>query len=151
MAQSTTHSRWEVGLDFCLSVLINLGVQAVFVHTFTLSRGLSFTGTFMTLAMVRRYLMRRGFNRFVPPNAGQSRGMSLLEAGTDTVLAVVMAFGMVALWYPSEPLPRVSALIVVFYCATMLRRYLLRRFFEWLERSVPSAASSSTRAHEMGT
>jgi hypothetical protein len=134
MAQSRRHSQWEIGLDFCLSMGINLGVQAVFLPTFTLRRGLSFTGTFLLLALGRRYLVRRGFNRLVRPGVGQTRGMSLLEAGTDTVLAVAMAFGMAALWYPREPLPRVSVLIGLFYGLTMLRRYLLRRFFEWLHR-----------------
>lgn len=134
MTQSKGYARWEVGSDFCLSILINLGIQAVFLSAFTLRRGLGFTGTFLILMLGRRYLVRRGFNRLIRSDRGQSRRMSLLETGTDTVLAVAMAFGMVAWWYPGEPLPHVSALIVVFYGLTMLRRYLLRRGFEWLAR-----------------
>jgi hypothetical protein len=55
MAQSTRQSRWEVGLDFCLGVVINLGVQAAFLPTFTLRRGLSFIGTFLTSAGAALY------------------------------------------------------------------------------------------------
>ena len=152
MAQNRWLSRWEVGSDVCLSLLINLGVQAAFLPAFTLRRGLGFTGTFVLLMLVRRYGVRRGFDKLVRPDEGQSRWMSLLEAGTDTVLAVAMAFGMVAWWYPGEPLPRVSAIIVVFYGATMLRRYLLRRSFEWLEHRLHRnsiACAPDTRARRV--
>jgi len=132
MAQSARHSRLEIGLDFCISIAINLGLQALFLRSFTLSRGLGFTGVFLVLALVRRYLVRRGFNRLVRPGRGQSRSMSLVETGTDTVLAMLMAIGLAVLWYPAEPLPKLSGVILVSYALTLVRRYVMRRLFEWL-------------------
>lgn len=134
MAQSLRHSRWEVGLDFCLSLLVNLSVQAWFLPTFTFRHGVSFTAVFLLLSLLRRYGLRRWFNRLDRPERGQTRWMSLLEAWADTVIAMGMALGMAALWYPQEPLPRLSGLIGIVYLLTMLRRYLFRRFFEWLHR-----------------
>ena len=140
-AQSSPASRMEIGIDFCLSVAVNLMVQAFFLRSFTLGRGVSFSAVFLTCAPVRRYLVRRGFNRFVLASHGQTRGMSFLEVLTDTVLAVVVAFGLVALCYPSDPTPKVTALIVTSYLLTMVRRFALRRFFEWLycTKAIPEA------------
>jgi hypothetical protein len=134
MAQSLALSRYEIGLDFCLTLVVNYGSQAIFLRAFTATRALTFTGVFLALAMGRRYLLRRYFNRFVHPMQGQSRGMSLLETSTDTVLAIVMAWIMLRLWYPEEPLPRVSALVAVLYLLTLMRRYAVRRLFEWAQK-----------------
>ena len=139
--QSQKLSRWEVGVDFVFSIAINLGTQAIFFHSFTLTKGVSFTAVFLTLALLRRYLVRRGFNLLVAPGTGQSRQMSLVEATTDTVLAVAMAFGLVLLWYPGEPMPRISGLILVSYVLTLARRYVMRRIFEWFAY-VPSSYGS---------
>ena len=131
-AQSPRASRMEIGIDFCLSVATNLMVQALFFRSFTLGRGVSFSAVFLTCALGRRSLGRRGFNRLVLASHGQTRGMSFLEVLTDTVLAVVVVFGLVALWYPAEPTPKVTALLGTSYLLTMVRRFALRRFFEWL-------------------
>jgi hypothetical protein len=72
---------------------------------------------------------------------GQSRQMSLVEATTDTVLAVAMAFGLVLLWYPGEPMPRISGLILVSYVLTLARRYVMRRIFEWFAYAPSSYGS----------
>lgn len=137
--QSQRLSRWEVGLDFLFSIAINLGTQALFLRSFTLQKGVGFTGVFLTLALLRRYLVRRSFNLLVAPGTGQSRQMSLLEATADTVLAVAMAFGLVLLWYPGEPMPRISGLILVSYVLTLTRRYAMRRIFEWVAYAPPSS------------
>jgi hypothetical protein len=139
--QSQKLSRWEVGIDFVFSIAINLGTQAIFLHSFTLQKGVGFTAVFLTLALLRRYLVRRGFNLLVAPGMGQSRQMSLVEATTDTVLAVAMAFGLVLLWYPGEPMPRISGLILASYVLTLARRYVIRRIFEWFAY-VPSSYGS---------
>ena len=131
--QSRRQSGWEVGIDFAISIAINLSIQAVFLNTFTLKRGLSFTAMFLLAGFVRRYLVRRGFNWMVGAQ-GQSRRMSLLEAVTDTVLAVGVAFAIVRVWYPAESMPRVSSIFVSVYILTMLRRYVIRRGFEWASR-----------------
>jgi hypothetical protein len=73
--------------------------------------------------------MRRGFNRLVPPGRRQSRRMSLLEVISDTLLAIVVAFGLLMLWYPAEPVPRLVGLAVSAYLLTPLLRFVLRRFF----------------------
>lgn len=139
--QSQRLSRWEVGVDFVFSIVINLGTQAIFLRSFTLQKGVGFTVVFLTLALLRRYLVRRGFNLLVAPDTGQSRQMSLVEATTDTVIGVAMAFALVLLWYPGEPLPRISGLIVASYILTLLRRYAMRRIFEWFSY-VPSSYGS---------
>ena len=122
-AQSSPAARMEIGSDFCLSIAINLTVQALFFRSFTLGRGLSFSAVLLTCVLVRRYLVRRGFNRLVLASHGQTRGMSFLEVLTDTVLAVVVALGLVALWYPSEPTPKITALLLTSYLLTMGRRF----------------------------
>ena len=113
---------------------MNLGIQALTLRSFTMARGLSFSAVFLTLALLRRYGVRRSFNRMVASAAGQSRAMSLVESVTDTALAMALAFALVKLWYPSEPLARVTGLIVASYALAFARRFALRRFFEWLPR-----------------
>jgi hypothetical protein len=130
-----------VGIDFTFSIAINLGTQAIFFRSFTLQEGVGFSAVFLTLALLRRYLVRRGFNLLVSPETGQSRQMSLVEATTDTALGMAMAFGLVLLWYSGEPLPRISGLILVSYVLTLARRYVMRRIFEWFSY-VPSSYGS---------
>jgi hypothetical protein len=130
-----------VGIDFTFSIAINLGTQAIFFRSFTLQKGVGFSAVFLTLALLRRYLVRRGFNLLVSPETGQSRQMSLVEATTDTALGMAMAFGLVLLWYSGEPLPRISGLILVSYVLTLARRYVMRRIFEWFSY-VPSSYGS---------
>ena len=134
MRQSASHSRWEVGVDFCISIAINIGIQALTLNSFTVVRGLSFTAVFLVLALCRRYIVRRSFNRMVMSEAGQSRAMSLLESTTDTLLAVAIAFALTLFWYPGEPLARITGLIAASYALAFARRFALRRFFEWLPR-----------------
>jgi hypothetical protein len=132
MSQSPHQSRWEVGIDFVLGVILNLAIQVVFLRTFTWPRGLGFTGALFLLAVVRRYGMRRGFNRLVRLGQAQSWRMSLLEAVTDTVCAIVIAFGLLVSWYPTEALSRVSGFVGTAYFLTPLWRFILRRGFEGL-------------------
>ena len=139
--QSQRLSRWEVGVDFGFSIVINLATQAIFLRSFTLQKGVGFTVVFLTLALLRRYLVRRGFNLLVEPGTGQSRQMSLVEATTDTALAVAMAFALVMLWYPGEPMPRITGLILASYVLTLARRYVMRRVFEWFSY-IPSSYGS---------
>jgi hypothetical protein len=129
MAQTLRHSGWELGVDFGLGATFNLGMQAVFLRSFSLQRGLGYTSVFLLLALVRRYVMRRGFNRLVQPGRRQSRRMSLLEVLTDTLVAIVITFALMTLWYPTEPLLRIGGLVVSAYLMTPLLRFVLRRFF----------------------
>ena len=135
MAQLARHSIWEVGIDFGLGAALNLGIQALFLRTFTLSRGLGYTGAFLLLALVRRYSVRRGFNWLLRQGQKQSWRMSLLEALTDTSGAIVIALGLLALWYPHEPLPQIGSFIGASYILTPLGRFSLRRFFEWFSNT----------------
>ncbi|MDH3604977.1 MAG: hypothetical protein OEU26_35700 [Candidatus Tectomicrobia bacterium] len=132
MPQTPRLSKWEVGVDLGLGTAVNVGIQAFLLRTFTLSQGLSFAMVFLGLAYLRRYWVRRGFNRLVPPGAGQSRRMSVIEVVTDTLIAIAVAFALLAMWYPAEPLPRISSLVLIAYVLTPLGRFLLRRFFEAL-------------------
>lgn len=132
MTQTARLSKWEVGVDLSLGTAVNVGIQALLLRTFTPNRGFSFAMVFLGLAYLRRYWVRRGFNRLVRPGAGQSRRMSLLEVVTDTLIAIAIAFGLLTLWYPDESLPRVSSLVLISYILTPLGRFLLRRCFEVL-------------------
>lgn len=134
MSQTLRHSGWELGVDFGLGATFNLGVQALFLRSFSLHRGLGYITLFLFLGLVRRYLMRRGFNRLVPPGGYQSRRMSLLEVATDTLVAIAIAFGLLMLWYPAEPWPRIVGLAVSAYLLTPLLRFVLRRFFVHLTK-----------------
>jgi hypothetical protein len=135
MPQTARLSKWEVGVDLGLGTAVNVAMQALVLRTFSLAHGFSFAIVFLFLAGIRRYWVRRGFNRLVRPGAGQSRRMSLLEVVTDTVIAIAVAFSLLALWYPAEPLPRISSLVLISYVLTPLGRFLLRRFFEVLAGS----------------
>ena len=146
MVQSPRFSRYEVGLDFCLTMVINYLSQAVFLKTFKPSRALTFTGLFLALAMARRYLVRRFFNCLAHPVTGQSHGMSLIETSADTALAIAMALIMLKIWYPEESLPHVSALVVALYGLTFIRRYIVRRLFEWLQKRHVSESNVPQRA-----
>jgi hypothetical protein len=135
MPQTARLSKWEVGVDLGLGTVVNVALQAVVLRTFNLAHGASFAIVFLFLAGLRRYGVRRGFNRLVPPGAGQSRRMSVLEVVIDTLVAIVVAFGLLTMWYPAEPMPRVSSLVLISYVLTPLGRFLLRRFFEVLPGS----------------
>jgi hypothetical protein len=132
MSQPLRLSLWEVGLDFGLGSAVNFGIQALLFPTFTLSRGLGFTGLLFLLALARRYGLRRGFNWLVQQGQQQSWPMSLVEAVTDTCCAMAIACGLLAFWYPDESLPRVGGFIGTAYILTPLWRFMLRRLFEWL-------------------
>lgn len=131
MSQPLRHSMWEVGLDFGLGTAVNFGIQAMLFPTFTLSRGLGFTGLLLLLALARRYGLRRGFNRLVRRGQRQSWRMSLVEAVADAGCAIAIACGLLALWYPGESLPRLGGFVGASYVLTPLWRFILRRLFEW--------------------
>ncbi len=141
VGQRSLYSKLEVGIDFCISLVINLSLQAIFVQTFTLSRGLTFSAVFLGLALARRYLTRRGFNRLVRGNQGQSVRMSAVEVWSDTVLGMLIAWGLATLWYPEEPFIRISGLVLASYAVAMVRRFAMRRLFEWLHRRQARLAS----------
>jgi hypothetical protein len=132
MSQALRHSMWEVGLDFGLGTAASLGMQALLFHTFTLPRGLGFTGILLLLALARRYGLRRGFNCLVRQGQRQSWRMSLLEAVVDAWCAMAIAFGVLVFWYPDESLQRVSGFVGASFVLTPLWRFMLRRLFEWL-------------------
>ena len=69
---------------------------------------------------------------WVGPGPVRGRLILLLEGGRYPFFALLMAFGFLVLWYPAEPLPRVSGLVLISYVLTPLGRFLLRRFFEVL-------------------
>lgn len=130
MSQPHRQSLWEVGVDFGLGATANLGIQAVLLKTFTLSRGIGFSAVFLLLALARRYSIRRGFNRLLRPGQRQPWRLSLLETCTDTACAMAISLALLPLWYPSEPLPRLHGFIGMSYLLTPLSRFILRRCFE---------------------
>ena len=147
MSQTLRHSGWELGVDFGLGATFNFGIQALFLRSFSLHRGLGYMSVFLLLGLVRRYLMRRGFNRLVPAGGYQSRRMSLLEVLTDTLVAIVIAFGLLVLWYPAEPFTRVAGLAVSAYLLTPLLRFVLRRLFVRLTKADAAWQPLRQRTH----
>jgi hypothetical protein len=137
--QSRFQSRLEVGGDFALSVLVNIGAQLLVYGTLaTAGRSLTFAGLVLGLAVPRRYGTRRLFNALVAPGERQSRRQSGLEVGVDTVLALGVAILLQGLIYgPAATWAKAGGLTVVVYAFTMGRRYVMRRLFErWRDRQV---------------
>ena len=135
--QTRRQSRLEVSIDFSLSMLVNLGVQMLFYGRLaTWGRSSAFAALVLGLALPRRYITRRSFNRLVPPGGRQSRWHSWLEVGVDTVAGIVVAFLLQWLFYgPAATWGKAGGLTICLYAITMVRRYLLRRIFEaWSRR-----------------
>ena len=135
--QTPRHSRFEVGIDLLISLLVNIGAQILFYGKLaTASRSLALAAIILTLAVPRRYLMRRLFNARLAPGTRQSRWHSWLEIIADTAVAICIAimlqwafYGAAATW------AKAGGLTGVVYAITMVRRYILRRLFEaWAVR-----------------
>src|SRR5439155_11211932 len=81
-------------------------------------------------ACVRRFLVRRGFETFVPAGTRQPHWQSVVESGVDTALGFAIAVVLQMLIYGEmATLLRASGLTFLVYGFAMLRRYLLRRLF----------------------
>jgi len=130
--QTCRQSRFEVGADFGVSLLINLVTQFLFYGALaTTGRSLTFAALVLGLAVPRRYAIRRLCNAFIAPGARQSRGQSWFEVGVDTVLAILIAILLQRLCYGSAATwTKASGVTVALYAITMGRRYALRRLFE---------------------
>ncbi len=77
--QTRRQSRLEIGLDFGISVLVNIGAQMLFYGALaTAARSLTFAGLVLGLAVPRRYATRRLFNGLLSPGTRQSRSQCLL-------------------------------------------------------------------------
>lgn len=122
----------EVGIDFCLSLLTNIGAQMLFYGVLaTAGRSLSLAGLVLGLALLRRYATRRLFNALLSPGQRQPKWHSGLEVGVDTVLAILVAmmlqwmvYGAAATWV------KAGGLTMAVYAFTIGRRYFMRRLFE---------------------
>ena len=146
--QTRGQSRLEVGIDFILSILVNIGAQILFYGALaTAGRSLSVAALVLGLAMPRRYATRRLFNTFIAPGTRQPHWQSWLEVGVDTVLGLCLAiiwqwvfYGSAATW------AKAGGLTGIVYAFTMCRRYILRRFFERRNapQRVPSAVGQET-------
>jgi hypothetical protein len=130
--QTCPQSRREIGADFGLSLLINLGAQVLFSGALaTAGRSLTFAALVLGLAVPRRYATRRLFNVFVAIGERQSRRQSWVEVSVDTALAIVVAILLQRLCYGTAATwGKAGGLTIVLYAITMGRRYALRRLFE---------------------
>lgn len=141
--QTRGQSRLEVGIDFVLSVLVNIGAQILFYGALaTAGRSLSVAVLVLGLAMPRRYATRRLFNAFVIPGARQPRWQSWLEVGVDTVIGLCLAVILQWIFYgPAATWAKAGGLTGIVYAFTMCRRYVLRRLFERRSAAPPGGAS----------
>lgn len=130
--QTCRQSRLEVGIDFGVSLVINLVTQMLFYGALaTTERSLLFAGCVLALAVPRRYAIRRLFNACVARGTRQPRWQSWLEVGIDTVVAIAVAILLQRLIYgPAATLVKAGGVTVALYAITMGRRYALRRLFE---------------------
>ncbi len=135
--QTRGQSRLEVGIDVGLSLLVNIGVQVGFYGALaTAGRSLAVAALVLTLAVPRRYGLRRLFNARLPAGARQPSWHAWVEVGADTVLGLLVAIGVQWVFYgPAATWAKAGGLTGVVYAITMCRRYLLRRLFErWSAR-----------------
>ena len=136
MKQSRKQSRLEVAVDTAFLLLINiLGQMFAYGMLATSWRAGTFAGATLLLAAPRRYATRRFFNRFVSETTGQTPQQSWVEMVTDTLLAFATSVVLQLLWYGSAATwSKIGGLTLGVYLLTMVRRYLLRRVFQWWER-----------------
>ena len=134
--QSRRHSRLEIAVDWVLMVAVNIGGQMVAYRSLATSwRAGTFAAATILLAVPRRYVTRRLFNRQVMPGQRQSRWQSWVEVGTDTLVAFGMSVVLQLCWYGAAATwATVGGLTLGVYLFTLLRRYGLRRVFEWWGR-----------------
>ena len=130
--QSRTQSGCEVGIDFSLSLLVNIAAQILFYGALaTAGRSLSVAALVLGLAIPRRYTIRRLFNALLPHDTRQPRWHSWLEVGVDTVLGFCVAMGLQWIFYgPAVTWAKAGGFTAGVYALTMCRRYILRRLFE---------------------
>ena len=133
--QTCRQTRLEVGVDFGVSLCINLVAQLCFYGALaTAGRSLTFAALLLGLAVPRRYVIRRLFNALVAPGTRQSRWQSWVEVCSDTAVAIVMAIVLQRLCYgAAATLTKAGGVTVVLYALTLGRRYALRRLFETWE------------------
>ena len=135
--QTRRQSRFEVGLDLCVSLLVNIGAQMLFYGALaTAARSLTFAALVLGLAVPRRYATRRLFNGLLSPGTRQSRWHAGLEVLVDTLIAICVAIALQWVIYgPAATWAKAGGLTVAVYAVTMARRYLMRRLFEmWSTR-----------------
>ena len=130
--QTRLQSRVEVGLDFALSLLVNIAGQLVFYGAFaTAGRTLALAFLVLGLALPRRYAIRRLFNTWLLHTARQPRWQSWLEVGIDTLLGFCVAIVLQWIIYgPAATWAKAGGLTAIIYAITMCRRYALRRLCE---------------------
>jgi hypothetical protein len=123
----------EVGVDMCLSLLVNLGAQVLFYGALaTAGRSLPLAVLVIGLAYPRRFATRRIFNH-LRPSGPQPHWQSWLEVVVDTLLAFGVALGLQWAFYgEAATWGKAGGLTGGLYLLTMCRRYLLRRLFEAL-------------------
>jgi hypothetical protein len=90
----------------------------------------------LSLAVPRRYVLRRLFNAAVAPGRRQSRWHAWLEVLTDTAVALVLAVILQRLWYgAAATVSTAGGVTLALYALTLGRRYALRRVFDaWQAR-----------------
>lgn len=142
----------EVSLDFLVSILVNLGGQRLIYGTLASAEVMTtFTAVFLPLAYLRRFGTRLLFSALIPAGQVQPWWQAALEVTGDTLLALLMAYGLQVLWYgTAATLDRAGSLTVALYTLTLLRRYVLRRIFEaWRVRQLARPPSSEAPSMAM--
>ena len=120
-----------VTADLAFSLLMNIGGQLVFYHAAATAERVTLLAVLVLgSACVRRFIVRRCFETFVPAGTRQPHWQSVLESGVDTALGFAIAVALQMLIYGEvATLLRAGGLTCLVYGFAMLRRYLLRRLF----------------------
>jgi hypothetical protein len=132
LRQTWQESTLEISLDFTISIVVNLVGQRLIYGALASALAMTtFTIVFLPLVYFRRLGTRLLFAAMVPMGQAQSRWHSVLEVVCDTLLALLIAYGLQVIWYgAAATVTRAGGLTVALYTLTMLRRYVLRRLFE---------------------
>jgi hypothetical protein len=145
--QTRRQALLEVLVDYVFSILINIGGQLVFYPRVATARRVTlFAVLVLGLALVRRFVIRRAFEAWVPAGTRQPRWHSALEAVSDTAIGFAVAVGLQLLIYgDAATFLRASGLTVGIYGFTVVRRYLIRRLFAaWALRTATEVTKDTT-------
>jgi hypothetical protein len=85
--QTRWQSTLEVAADLAFSLLINIGGQLIFYRAVATAEHVTLLAVLVLgSACVRRFVVRRCFETFVPAGARQPHWQSVLESGVDIAL-----------------------------------------------------------------
>jgi hypothetical protein len=133
--QTHRQSVLEVSIDYMFSLLVNIGGQMlVYGKHATIERIMFLALPILLSVYPRRFATRRLFNALLPEGVRQPRWHSVVEVVSDTVLGFLIAISLqVFIYGAAATMARAGGLTAFIYAVALLRRYILRRIFIYLD------------------